>query len=52
MLSGLGVRPHERSPELAWLLNSEVKERFQLSALSFQQVLRPRALAALFVLYR
>jgi hypothetical protein len=26
MLSGLGIRPHERSPELAWLLNSEVKE--------------------------
>ena len=26
MLSGSGVRPHERSPEPAWLLNSEVRE--------------------------
>jgi hypothetical protein len=26
MLGGSGFRPHERFPERAWLLNSEVKE--------------------------
>jgi hypothetical protein len=35
MLGGSGFRPHERFPELAWLLNSEVKEQLTVNSQQF-----------------
>jgi hypothetical protein len=41
MLGGSGFRPHERFPELAWLLNSVVKEK--LSVISYQFSVKTKA---------